>query len=159
MVIGLALGWTAWLMIAADRPTPAIAMTVMAIVVGATGATIAITAVFGVFFLRKAQPLELSPNSRRLLLALSAVLALGTLAGAYVVHSKIPVGGMEGVAGVTPDGRFAVINHGQVVRYVDEREYRQLEASSVAGTATVANAVLTAFLVTIALRLRHMQRT
>jgi len=75
-----------------------------------------------------------------------------TVAGGTFIHRKIPVISAEGVAGVAPDGRLAVIDHGAVVRYISEQEYRALQASGLAAIATVANALLTVFLVAIATR-------
>jgi hypothetical protein len=86
--------------------------------------------------------------------------AVVTLAGAVLVHRAAPIlsGEEGGVASMTTDGKFALVNHGRIVRELTFAEYQRLRASGFASMVTVGNILLVAFLLSIVGSLAFVRR-
>ena len=149
--IGLITGWLAWRQTLAESGG-SVALLVATAILGGLGSMLAVPPALAPRWLRRSSPPLPGSAARTSFIVLSLFAVIVTVAGGTFIHRKIPVISAEGVAGVAPDGRLAVIDHGAVVRYISEQEYRALQASGLAAIATVANALLTVFLVAIATR-------
>jgi hypothetical protein len=156
MLVGLVFGWIAWFLSLnnADRVAPFILVMIFA---GGTGAFLAVRPVLGVMILRRESRFD--PNlAGRGLLIIVMLAALVTASGLFVVHSIVPILAGDGVASIAPDGRFVLVNRGQVLRELTVGEYERLRASGAASLATVGNLLLLFFLLAVVTSLAFLRR-
>jgi hypothetical protein len=148
---------------------------VLLVVIGGSGAALALRPVFGPLFaglpvlgplfrlpvLGVRRTYIVDPNlGGRGLMFVAVAAAVVTLAGAVLVHRAAPIlsGEEGGVASMTTDGKFALVNHGRIVRELTFAEYQRLRASGFASMVTVGNILLVAFLLSIVGSLAFVRR-
>lgn len=155
IALSILLSWWAWFVSVRDATPIVDVLTFSLIASSLLSVNLAFFWTYGIkFFIPWLAPIPVSRRVASLLVVLWIVTVLiSLLIGLWVYSHDLVDVSLEGVATVLPDGRFAIVNHGKLVRYLNPDEYRRVAASEALGTVTVALTLLLVFAALIGVKL------
>lgn len=158
LMVNAPLCWVGWLTVLKVSPSTAVVPTTLTpLVIAILAVAVAMFGTFGIKGLAPiVTPIRVARSQFRKWVVLWIVFVVVSVVLGLAVFSRVdpPSGaGLLGGAARLADGRYALVSHGTVIRYLSSEEYRELLTSEMLGMIAVVLALSLAFTAFLASRL------
>jgi hypothetical protein len=150
--------WLAWLAVLKVSPSPAVShVTIIPLVIVIATTAAAMFGTFGVKgVLPTVTPIPIARSRFRRWVTVWIVLVVVSLVLGTIVFSRVnppSEAGLVGSATRMHDGRYALVSHGNLVRYLSPEEYREILTSEMLGMIAIVLALSLVFAALVGARL------
>lgn len=161
-VIGLMINapvcWWAWLAVLKVSPSPVVSqITIIPLLIVIATTAMAMFGTFGVKgVLPTVTPIPMArPRFRRWVTVWIALVVISLVLGSLVFSRVSPPSeaGLVGSATRMQDGRYALVSHGNLVRYLSPEEYKEILTSEMLGMVAIVLALSLVFAAFVGTRL------